>query len=243
MTMVMNQRGNIIIVVILVVILTLLLFFVFFGNKLGHTDFSVDSVFDGNGFGTDILNSTGSSIDTKETTNLDADLGVDTNKPILEEKATIVGYISGIKESGFSNKEVTVPGEVSILREDGTTMKLANPVFYNFDGLIAYSNEETTMTGTVTKIVSDSTEIYFKSLIKINLSVAEVKIKNVTYTLERSGLSGDISINSYAIKLDMGYLKMKNYVGEIVIKEGKYFFDGDCDTITIKQNGQEMTFK
>jgi len=239
----MNQKGNIIIIVILVIILTLLLIFVFFGKKIGQTDFSMDSMFDDNGSVKNIETSTGSSIEAKDTKN--QEVVIDQNAPakIEPQKAKISGSISGILEASFSNKEVALFGETNITRSDGTKIKLNSPVLYNFNGSVVTKEEQIEIVGTVTKIISEGAEIEFKELMQLKILVSEANIKDVKFGLERSGLTGELSVNSYNLTLDKAYVNMKNYVGTIGIKKGKYTFDGECDLITVKQDGKEISFK
>jgi hypothetical protein len=224
------------------VILTLLLIFVFFGKKMGQTDFSIDSMFDDNGSTKDIENSSGQSIEIKDSKEGTI---IDKNAPekIEPQKAKISGSILGILEASFSNKEVNLFGETNITRSDGTKIKLNSPTLYNFDGSFVTKEGQVEITGSVTKIISEGAEIEFKELMQVKIIVSEASIKDVKFGLERSGLTGELSVNSYNVTLNKAYVNMKNYLGTINIKDGKYNFDGECDLITVKQDGKEISFK
>jgi len=238
----MNKKGNLAVVVILIVVLVLLLVFVFFGKKIGGTDFSIDSVFDSTGPG-----STGTGVDVSKSLdeNKEAVAQTDINADINSEpkKVSVVGSIFGLVESNFSDKEISFSGETLITRADGTTIKLNSPTIYDFDGLIKTTGKGYELVGTAKKIVSDGAEVEFKDLLKIKILVDDLIVKNVKFTLERAGVSGILSINSYSTTLDKGYINMKNYVGNLELKDGSYYFEGICDLLTIKQNGQEVSFK
>lgn len=244
---IMNQRGNTIIIVVLVVILTLLLIFVFFGKKMGQTDFSIDSVLDDNSPIKNLVSSSGSSIETKgEETKGEAqvqNINSDTNKKQAPEKVKMVGQIRGIKSANFSNKELELFGETNIIKADGTKIKLSNPILYNFEGTIVLEDGKAQIVGTVNKITAENAEIEFKKPMQIKITSNEVNIKKVKFGLERSGLTGDVSINSLGITLNKAYMNMKNYIGDIRIKDGNYYFAGECDLVTIKQDGKEISFK
>ena len=238
---IINQKGNMAVVIILIVVLVLLLVFVFFGKKIGQTDFSMDSVFDNNG-----QDNLGTGADLSKTTEDGNDLvEADVNSDINNEpqKANVVGSISGIVDSTFSDKEISFSGDTIITRADGTTIKLNNPTIFNFEGSIKSSELGYELVGTVKKIVSDGAEVEFKDLLKVKILVDDAIVKNVKFTLERAGTSGDLTINSYSTNLDKAYINMKNYVGNIELKDNNYYFDGVCDSLTIKQNGQEISFK
>ncbi|MDD4983794.1 MAG: hypothetical protein PHH82_03075 [Candidatus ainarchaeum sp.] len=236
-----NQKGNMAVVVILIVVLVLLLVFVFFGKKIGGTDFSIDSVFDNNDSGAGTGTDVSKSLDYNKDVVAQADVNTDINSE--PKKASVVGSISGIAESNFSDKEVSFSGETIITRADGTTIKLNNPTVYNFEGTIKAVDTGYELVGTVKKVISDGAEVEFKDQQKVKISVDNLIVKNVKFTLERAGVSGTLVINSYSTVLDKAYINMKNYIGNIELRNDGYYFDGTCDLLTVKQNGQEVSFK